>query len=192
MTPNPAHPNRSGVGLPSFRCAGLPSRAALLALAAVLLLSGCAGYRLGPSNGLPAGAKSVQVRPFLNLTLEPRLTDAVTAQLRRELQRDGTFRLASHEDGDIVVSGSITRYHRQEMSLSPADTLTVLDYRLDLTAQVTARDRSSGKLLLDQVVTGHTLIRVGSDITSTERQALPLLAGDLARNVAALLADGTW
>jgi hypothetical protein len=37
-----------------------------------------------------------------------------------------------------------------------------------------------------------TLIRVGSDLTSAERQALPLLAADLARNITALLADGTW
>jgi hypothetical protein len=164
----------------------------LPACLAALLLSGCAGYRLGPVNGMAAGEKSIQVTPFANQTLEPRLTDAVTAQLRRELQRDGTFRLASHEDGDIVVSGVITRYNRREMSLSPADTLTVRDYRLILTAQVTARERSSGKVLLNQAVSGSTLVRVGSDLVSTERQALPLLAGDLAKHVTALLADGTW
>ena len=73
--------------------------------------SGCAGYRLGPVNGLAAGAKSVQIIPFTNQTLQPRLGDAVTAQLRKQLQRDGTYQLASHNDGDIVVSGSVTRYH---------------------------------------------------------------------------------
>ena len=72
--------------------------------------SGCAGYKLGPVNGLAAGAKSVQVNPFTNKTLEPRLGDEVTAQLRKQLQRDGTYQLASHDDGDIVVSGSVTRY----------------------------------------------------------------------------------
>jgi len=90
----------------------------LLALLAALGLSGCAGYRLGPSNGMAAGEKSIQIRPFSNSTLEPRLTDAVTGQLRREIQRDGTFRLASRDEGDIVVSGTITRYNRREMSLS--------------------------------------------------------------------------
>jgi hypothetical protein len=171
--------------------------------AVLALTAGCAGYRLGPSNGLAAGEKSVQIRPFSNLTLEPRLTDEVAVELRRELQRDGTFRLGSQDDGDIVVSGVITRYVRNEMSLSPADTLTIRDYRLSLTAKVTARERATGKVLLDQAVTGNTLIRlnsdltgalirVGSDLTSTERQALPLLAADLAKNVASLLADGSW
>lgn len=164
----------------------------LPALLAALALSGCAGYRLGPSNGMAAGEKSIQVRPFSNSTLEPRLTDALTAQLRREIQRDGTFRLASHDDGNIVVSGAITRYNRREMSLSHADTLTPLDFRLTLTAHVTARERGSGKVLLDKIVTGSALIRIGSDLTDAERQALPILAGDLAKNVTALLADGSW
>ena len=154
--------------------------------------SGCAGYKLGPVNGLTAREKSVQINPFANHTLEPRLGDAVTVQLRKQLQRDGTFQLASHNDGDIVVSGAVTRYFRYEVSFSSGDVLTVRDYRLELRAQVTARDRSTGKVLLDQPVTGYTLIRVTTDLVSTERQALPLLAADLAKNVTALLAEGAW
>jgi hypothetical protein len=154
--------------------------------------SGCAGYKLGPVNGLAAGARSVQINPFTNQTLEPRLGDEVTTQLRQQLQRDGTYQLASHNDGDIVVSGSVTRYLRQAISLSPSDTLTVRDYRLELRAQVTATSRSSGKLILNQPVMGYTLIRVTTDLTSTERQARPLLAADLAKNVTALLVEGAW
>ena len=97
----------------------------------------------------------MQVNPFKNKTLEPRLGDAVTGQLRNELQRDGTYQLASHNDGDIVVSGSVTRYLRQEVSFSPSDILTVLDYRLELRAQVTAHDRSTGKVILDPAGHGH-------------------------------------
>jgi hypothetical protein len=168
-----------------------PRRWLLVGLVA-LGASGCAGYKLGPVNGLTAGAKSVQINPFSNQTLEPRLGDEVTAQLRQRVQRDGTYALASHNDGDIVVSGSVIHYARQEVSLSPSDTLTVRDYRLELRAQVTASDRSSGKLILNQPVSGFTLIRVTSDLTSTERQALPLLAADLAKNVTALLSEGSW
>jgi len=157
------------------------------------LLAGCAGYRLGPSNGMAAGDKSVEIRPFSNRTLEPRLTDALTMELRRELQRDATFRLASNDEADIVVTGVITRYNRREMSLSSTDTLTVRDYRVSLTAQVTARERRTGKVLLQgQPVTGFALIRVGSDLTSSERQVLPELAADLAKHITALLSDGTW
>jgi hypothetical protein len=154
--------------------------------------SGCAGYRLGPVSGVAAGARSVQVNPFTNQTLEPRLGEEVTGQLRGQLQRDGTYRLASHNDGDIVINGSITRYHRQPVSLSPSDTLTVRDFRLEVRARVTAYDRSRGNMVLDQPVSGFTLIRVTTDLTSTERQAMPLLAADLAKNVTALLTEGSW
>ena len=174
----------------------LPSNMRLWGWLIITLLAlggnGCAGYRLGPVNGQAARAKSVQVNPFSNQTLEPRLTDTVTSQLRKQFQRDGTYQLASRKEGDIVVSGSITRYVRQEVSLSSSDVLTVRDYRLELIAQVTARERSTGKVILEQPVTGTTLIRVTTDLSSTERQALPLLAADLARNVAELLAEGSW
>lgn len=179
----------------SGRLAGVaPGRVAvLLALAFTpLLFSGCAGYRLGPVNGLTAGEKSVQISPFVNQTLQPRLTDAVTAQMRQELQRDGTYQLASHNDGDIILSGTLTSYVRTEITLEANDVLTVQDYRLSLTAHVIARERSTGKEILNQSVTGNTLILVGNDLPSAERQAMHLLANDLARNVTALLAEGKW
>jgi hypothetical protein len=164
----------------------------LPACAAALILAGCAGYRLGPTGGATAGGKSVEIAPFANQTLEPRLGDAVMVALRRNLQRDGTVRLATRDGGDIVVSGVITRYDRRELSLVPDDVLTVSDYRVNLTAQVTARETATGRVLFDKPVTGYTLIRVGSDLTSAERQGIPLLADDLARNVTALLVDGGW
>jgi hypothetical protein len=177
----------------SGRLAGVArGRVAVLLAFALLLFSGCAGYRLGPVNGLTAGEKSVQVSPFVNQTLQPRLTDAVTAQMRKELQRDGTYQLASHNDGDIILSGTLTSYVRTEITLAANDILTVTDFRLSLTARVTARERATGKEILNQPVTGYTLIRVGNDLPSAERQALPLLANDLARNVTALLAEGKW
>jgi hypothetical protein len=163
-----------------------------LTLLAVHGLSGCAGYRLGPTNGLEAREKSVLVQPFANQTLEPRLTDPVTSQLRKQIQRDGTFQLATSSASDVVITGVITRYQRAAVTLVPNDLLTVQDYRLSLTAQVTARERASGRVLFDQPVTGFTIIQVGNDLTSAERQALPLLAGDLARNVTGLLVDGKW
>src|SRR5271154_6878950 len=87
---------------------------ALCALA--LSLAGCAGYHLGPVNGAVAGEKSIEVLPFNNQTLQPRLGDAVTQALRERLQTDGTCRLATHGEGDVVVTGVITRYSRQGLS----------------------------------------------------------------------------
>jgi hypothetical protein len=162
-------------------------------LAAVALaLAGCAGYRLGPTNGETAGARSIQINPFANKTLEPGLVDYVMSSLRKNLQRDGTFRLDTREQGDIVLAGVITSYSRSALSVQPTDVLTAVDYQITMTAQISARDRVTGKIIMDKPVTGTTMVAAGSDLTSAERQAIPLLADDFARRATALLVDGTW
>jgi hypothetical protein len=163
-----------------------------MGVALAVLLAGCAGYRLGPVNGLAPGEKSVQVVPFVNQTLQPRLTDALTMQVRKQIQRDGTYQLATQNDGDIILSGTISQYGRSEISFTHDDSLTVHDFRLKLAVHVTARERSSGKVILDQQFTGTTLVRVGNDLTSSERQAQPLLADEVAKNIVTQLAEGKW
>ena len=157
-----------------------------------LSLVGCAGYKLGPTNGAIPGDRTVEVKPFSNQTLEPRLSEYVTSSLRQRLQQDGTYKLETHEAGDIFVSGTITDFRRSVLSLVPSDVRVVRDYYLYLTATVTAVDRTSGKTLLSRKITGRTAVRVGADLTAAERQAIPLLADDLARQTTSLLADGTW
>jgi hypothetical protein len=158
----------------------------------VLLLGGCAGYHLGATNGLRAGERSVQVNPFANQTLEPRLSDALVLSLRKNLQKDGTYRLNTSNEGDIIVSGAIVGYDRIQVSFQPTDTLTAKQYRVVITAQVTARERTSGKVVLDRKVSGQSTLFVGPDLPSAERQTLPLVTDDLARNITGLLVDGTW
>jgi hypothetical protein len=157
-----------------------------------LLVAGCAGYRLGPTNGAAAGARSIQVNPFYNRTIEPRLIESLAFALRRQLQQDGTYTLDTDNQGDVVVSGTILNYERQQLSLQPRDSLTPRDYRITITAQVVAVERSSGRTLLDRKVKGYSDIRIGPDLASAERQALPLVTEDLARSAVALLVDGTW
>jgi hypothetical protein len=66
------------------------------------------------------------------------------------------------------------------------------NFRVDLLVHVTARDRQSGRLVLDTDVKGHTFVHIGNDLASAERQALPVLAEDLAQNIAELLTSDKW
>jgi hypothetical protein len=159
---------------------------------AALLLTGCAGYKLGPSNGLEAGSRSIQINPPVNETLEPRLAEELNQQLRKEFQRDGTYKLQTRGDGDVIVTTTITKYRRIGVTFQPHDTLTVRDYSIHLFAFVTAYDRVSGKNIVNREFIGRTTVRIGSDEASAERQALPLLTGDLARNITSAIADGEW
>ena len=74
-------------------------RRLLLLTVLATALAGCAGYHLGPSNGLPAGSVSVAVRPFVNHTREPRISEYLSASMRRQFQQDGAFHLPSEPAG---------------------------------------------------------------------------------------------
>lgn len=165
---------------------------AAVAVAATIVLSGCAGYTLGPTNGLSAGVRSIRIDLFVNKTQEPRLAEPVAIALRRQLQQDGTYKLATHGEADIVVDGMILTYTREPISFNPNDIVITRDYDARLTARVHAIERGTGRVVLDREVTGRTLIQGQSDLPSAERQAVPLLAEDLAHNITALLVDGRW
>jgi hypothetical protein len=163
-----------------------------LATLAAVVLTGCAGYHLGPVNGAVAGEKSVEILPFNNQTLQPRLGDAVTQALRERLQVDGTYHLASSGAADLVVSGVIGRYDREQLGYLNNDSATPQNFRVSVTAHVIIRERASGKLFLERDVKAHTLVNVGADFASSERQSAPLLAADLAQNIVELLTEGSW
>ncbi|MBM3880239.1 MAG: hypothetical protein FJ387_11055 [Verrucomicrobia bacterium] len=168
-------------------------RAASLALVLIAsLLAGCAGYRLGPTAGFPAGSRTVRVGAFLNNTREPRLADAVVHALRKRFQQDGTFRLATHDPGDVLLTGTILRYDRTPVSFQPSDIITARDYEIYLTVHVVAEESGTGRKLVDREVRGRTVLRSGADLASAERQALPVLAEDWAYHAAAHLVDGAW
>jgi hypothetical protein len=166
-------------------------RRALLFILA-LTLAGCAGYKLGPTNGIPAGSRSVRIQPFANRTHEPRVTEYVAISMRKLLQQDGTFRLETRGTPDIMVSGEITQFLRAGLSYQTNDVLTPQEYTLTLVAHVVAVNVNTGKTNLDRQVSGLTYILIGNDQSSAERQAIPLLADSLARNAISLLVDGTW
>lgn len=164
----------------------------LLWLILAVAAAGCAGYKLGPTNGLPAGSRSVAVRPFVNKTYDPRVTEYLATSLRKHFQQDGTFRLETAGSADILVQGEITRLDRTGLSYQTNDVLTPQQYTLTLSALVVAIDVNTGKTNLNQVVQGHTYIAIGNDESSAERQAIPLLTDDLAQRAVSLLVDGAW
>ena len=164
----------------------------LFSFVVLLASAGCAGYRLGPTNGIAAGSRSVQVNLFQNETREPRLSEPVATSLRRILQQDGTYRLATRGDADIILEGTITEFNRSGLTFDPRDVLTVRDYELVLTARFTATERGTGRVIAASAASGRTTIRAGADLPSAERQAAPLLAEDLARKITSALVDGSW
>lgn len=157
------------------------------------LLAGCAGYQLGPTAGFEAGSRSIEIAPFTNQTMEPRLPESLVVNLRTAVQKDGAYQLATRAgDADVIVRGTLLRYERQGVTFSAQDARTVRDFQITLVAHVVAIDRYSGRKLVDQEVQGRAVVPVLQDQISSERQTLPLLTEDLSRNILILLTDGEW
>ena len=163
-----------------------------LSLSLVCILTGCVGYQAGPTKGALAGARTVSVSFFKNETLEPRLMVAVNRALKRNLQQDGTFELETHGNADLLVTGELTDFLRGGVSYTPEDILTVQDYNLQLTATITVTDRVTGEVIIQRNITGNSIVRVGDDLTAGQRQAVPLIADQLARQATDLIVDGDW
>lgn len=159
---------------------------------AALFLAGCAGYHLGPVNGSEAGEKTVEVLPFNNQTLQPRLGDNLTQAVRERLQVDATYRLATSGQPDLVMSGVIRSYQREPLGYLNKDSSTPQNYRVTVTVHVVVREPATGKLVMERDVKGHSLVNVGPDFASSERQTSPLLAQDAAQAIIAALAEGSW
>ncbi len=166
--------------------------AGLLLTVVLVFGAGCRGYRLGATNPELTQGRTIQVQFFENRTIEPGLPEAMNRALRQEIQRDGAYRLRTGGDSDVLVSGVITGFERRPLAFQPTDVITATDYDLRLTAQITATERVGGRVLLERKIIGRTSVRLGRDLPSVERQALPLLAEDWARQAADALTEGGW
>jgi len=163
----------------------------MLAVFAGLSL-GCAGYHVGTTNGLTAGARSVQVKFFENETFEPRLATAVNRAMKREFQKDGTYLLETQSEGDVVVTGKLIYFRRNGVSYKPGDVLTVQDYTMELAAEITVINSATGVEIFRETITGTSTVRVGNDLTAGQRQAVPIIAAKLAEQAVLHFVDGDW
>ncbi len=161
-------------------------------LTVLLATTSCAGYRLGPTGGFKAGEKSVQVSFFKNETLEPRIVEAVNQSLRKQFQKEGTFRLETQQGGDLIVTGKITQLLRNGLSYRSTDVLAVADFSMMLSAEIIVIERVSGREVFSKKVTSTIPVSASGDLVSQELRVLPLISDELARKAVNLLADGAW
>lgn len=166
-------------------------RLLLLPLLLVTLLSGCAGYQLGPMPPKAmAGVKTLAVPMFVNQTLEPRLEALVTDTVITQLQQDGTFRISREKDADAVLTAQITELRRNKARSVRGNTLATREFNLTLTVAYTVTRRTTGEELTRGQASGTTSFFISNDLQQDERQAIPLAAAKLAVDMASQISEG--
>jgi hypothetical protein len=157
----------------------------------VFLLGGCAGYQLGPATpGYLRQVHSIAVPTFTNTTLVPRIEVLVTSTVIKQFQQDGTFKIVNADVADATLKGEIVGVNRNPARSVRGNVLSTTEFNLNVTVKYTLTGRDGTVLGSPGAVSGSTSFFVGSDVSTDERQALPLAAEELARHLVSQLSEG--
>ncbi|MFL6529324.1 MAG: LPS assembly lipoprotein LptE [Chthoniobacterales bacterium] len=163
---------------------------AVAALALATALSGCAGYRLGDvkPNTLK-GVHKIAVNTFHNNTYLPRVESLVTNTVIKQIQQDGTYQITSAADADAILDGTITAVARNPARSLRGNVLATTEFNLAITVGWSLHPKTGAPLAAGSI-SGGTSFFVGSDVTTDERQAIPLAAEDLAVRLVSQISEG--
>ena len=133
--------------------------------------------------------KTIAVPTFGSTTLVPRIEALVTGTVIKQFQEDGTFRIASEDQADAVLKGEIFAVGRSPARSVRGNVLSTTEFHLNLSVRYSLVGRD-GKPLSTAAASGKTSFFVGSDVSTDERQALPLAAEELAKQLVSQLSEG--
>ena len=164
---------------------------ASLATILCLAISGCLGYHVGPVKPYYLrDVHTIAVPTFKNRTLVPRVEVLVTDTEIKQFQQDGTFQITSEDKADATFSGEITHINRLPARSVRGNVLATTEFNLALSVKFSLTTRDGKPLAGPAEVTGSTSFFVTSDVTTDERQALPLATEDLATRLVTQLSEG--
>ena len=164
---------------------------ASLATLFCLALSGCLGYHVGPVKPYYLrDVHSIAVPTFKNRTLVPRIEVLVTDTVIKQLQQDGTFQIENGDKADATLSGEVSRIVRAPARSVRGNVLATTEFALTLSVKYTLIGKNGEQLAAANEAIGTTSFFVSSDVTTDERQALPLATEDLATRLVSQISEG--
>jgi len=166
----------------------------LKALFATLLcfaLGGCLGYHVGPVKPYYLrDVHSIAVPTFKNRTLVPRVEVLVTDTVIKQIQQDGTFQITNGDKADATLTAEVSRITRAPARSVRGNVLATTEFSLALVVRYWLTSRYGQTLVPPNDAIGTTTFFVSSDVTSDERQALPLATEDLATRLVTQISEG--
>lgn len=156
-----------------------------------LVLAGCAGYTVGPIQ--PTFMKDVHriaVPIFDNHTNEPDVEALATTTLIAQLQQDGTYQVTQSDQADAEIKGIITAVIRSQARALTGNVLASSEFNLTVRIHLNIIDARTKATLSQRDVEGTSRFFVQNDVTSQERQALPLAFQEASVQATSFLTEG--
>lgn len=174
----------------------------LAAALACLGLSGCLGYHIGPAKpSYLSDIHTIAIPTFENKTLLPRVEVLVTDTVIKQFQQDGTYRITGGDKADATLKGEIFRISRSPARSVRGNVLSTREFNLTMHVKYKLVGPDGKPLAPEGEVIGTTSFFTSStgtadnqqligDITTDERQALPLATEELANHLVTQLSEG--
>jgi len=163
----------------------------LAAAIACFALNGCLGYHIGPAKpNYLRDVRAIAIPTFENKTLLPRIEVLVTDTVIKQFQQDGTYRIVSGEKADATLKAEISRVSRSPARSVVGNVLATSEFNLSMHVKWRLVGPDGKNLGPPGEVVGTTSFFVGSDVTTDERQALPLATEELANRLVTQLSEG--
>lgn len=154
------------------------------------LLAGC-GYKLGEIRPTPMrSVRTLAVPTFKNNTYEPRVEVLLADTLIKSLQQDGTYTILSDDTADAIVYCTLKSITRRSLRSVQNNVLATSEFEIVLEVNYQVVDRVTGYVLLEGRARGDSSFFANNDLQTTERQAIPVAAQELALDLTAQLAEG--
>lgn len=166
-------------------------KSSAVALGVTLLLTGCLGYHIGPAKPYYLrDIHAIAVPTFENKTLIPRVEVLLTDTVIKQFQQDGTFRITNEDRADATLKGEIIRVSRSPARSVRGNVLATAEFNLAVRVRYRLLGHDGQPIAPPAEVTGTTSFFVGTDVTTDERQALPLATAELANRLVAQMSEG--
>ena len=119
-------------------------RAALLA---VLALAACGYHLSGTGTTVPESARTIRIALFTNHTRETGLEVRLHRAVEDEFRRQGTLRIVTEDDADLVLSGDIRRFTSVPVAFSATD--EAVQYQGIMQVSLRLTERETGHVLFE-------------------------------------------
>ena len=166
-----------------------PLRLIALLLGAALP-AGCA-YTLGDARpSMMRGIETLAVPVSQNTTLEPNVEGMLADTIIKQLQTEGTYRIATERNSDATLFTKLVGVDRRAARSIRGNVLATSEFELSTTVEYRVVANDTGKEIMTGLVTGNTSFFVTPDLQTDEQQALPLAFSDAAVKLASRLGEG--
>ncbi len=116
----------------------------LIALTSALV-AGCGYHRQDSSAQLPEWIRSVYIAPFENKSIELKFGAWITEDLRQEFLRDSKLVLASKDDADVILTGTVESVYTTGLAYTRYD--VAVERRVTGTISVVLKDAKTGEVI---------------------------------------------